>query len=451
MNRGAVVFLATLLVFCITLNVVWSTDHTTSFLDLDYAIFSTHTFSIGRVWQFTPNSVDLIQYNGQYYNALAPGLALFAFPAVAVGFSIVGHFTLYGPVMSLSELFVAIMNAVAVFFLYKLSRLFFRENASSLIALSYAFSTISWPFATFFFQSDLSAALDVIAVYLILRATRGSGDFSSILIGGLAVASAMMVDYVNFLLLPVLLTYVVVSLRKDKHLVKIATIFGLCSLTGALAMGLYNYACFGQPLVSTEQLFLHSSSLLGNFTTPLYLGLVLNLFTPLRGIFLYSPILLLGVIGFKRMLGTVRKEGLLILTVFMVLFLPYCAWYGPTGGLAFGPRFIIASFPFLLLPAGYVMESRWRYRKPVIYALYSAGVIINGLAAITSALAGTSNWLASPLLDSTLPMLARGTLDQWWLASAGAFWPAVGTIIIGATLLLPIIFWQRDRSLDPWL
>jgi hypothetical protein len=337
------------------------------------------------------------------------------------------------------------MNAVAVFFLYRLGRLFFRQTTSGLIAISYAFSTISWPFATFFFQSDVSAALDVIAVYFILRAARGSVDLSSIIIGGFAVAFAVMVDYVNFLLLPVLLTFVVFSLREDKHLArKTGAIFSLCALTGVLALGLYNYACFGNPVVSTEQLYLHSSSFLGNFTTPIYLGLLLNLFTPLRGIFFYSPILILGVLGFKRMLSTIRREGLLILAVFMVLFLPYCAWYGPTGGLAFGPRFLVASFPFLLLPAGYVIETTWRYRKPVIYALYSAGVIVNGLAAITSALAGTSNWLASPFLSSTLPTLTRGTLDQWWLSDAGASWPVVGAGIIGATLLLPIIFWQRD-------
>lgn len=454
MNRGSIIFLATLLIFSVTLNAVWATDHTASFLDLDYAMWTSHTFALGRVGQFIPNSVDIFQYNGQYYSALAPGLALFALPFVVPGFITVGHFSEYGAVMLFSEFFVAILNALAALYLYKLSRMYFRETTACFIALAYAFSTISWPFATFFFQSDVSAALDVIAVYFVLRVTRGSGGFVAILLGGLSVAAAMTVDYVNVLLMPVLLVYIVVSLRRDHGLLaETATWFALCSLFGVLTIGFYNFACFGQVLVSSEQLFLRSSSILGNFSTPLYLGVVLNLFTPLRGIFLFSPILLVGVFGFVRMLGrpsAVRGEGLLILAVFMVLFLPYCAWYDPTGGLSFGPRFIVASLPFLLLPAGFVIESGWRYRTPVVYVLYSVGVVINGLAALTSALAGSSGWLTSPFLDSTIPLFAQGTLDQWWMGFTGQFWPVAVGAVIAAALLLPDILGRASEQVpDP--
>ncbi len=452
MNHGSIIFLATLLVFGVTLNGVWATDHTASFLDLDYAMWTNHTFALGRVGQFIPNSVDIFQYRGQYYSALAPGLALLAFPFVVSGFIIDGHFNEYGAVMLFSEFFVAMMNALAAFYLYKLGRMYFKEATASFIALAYAFSTIGWPFATFFFQSDVSAALDVIAVYFVLRATRGSGGSYTILLGGLSVAAAMAVDYVNFLLMPMLLVYIIVSLREDHGLLaKAAVGFALCSLFGVVAIGLYNYASFGQVLVSSEQLYLHSSSILGSFSTPLYLGIFLNLFTPSRGIFLYSPVLLVGVLGFVRMLGrpsAVRGEGLLILTVFMALFLPYCAWYGPTGGLSFGPRFVIASLPFLLLPAGYVIESGWRYRGAVVYILYSAGVVINGLAALSSTLAGDNGWLASPFLDSTVPLLARGTLDQWWTGIIGRFWPVAAGTVIAVALLLPDILGRASETVE---
>jgi hypothetical protein len=449
MNRGSVIFLATLLVFCVTLNGVWATDHTASFLDLDYAMWANHTFALGRVGQFIPNSVDVFQYGGQYYSALAPGLALFAFPFVVAGFIIVGHFSEYGAVMLFSEFFVAILNALAALYIYKLSRMYFREATASFIALAFAFSTVSWSLATFFFQSDVSAALDVVAVYFVLRATRSSRGSVAFLLGGLSVAAAMMVDYVNFLLLPVLLVYIVVSLRRRDLglLARAAAGFTLCSFFGVLAIGLYNYASFGQVLVSTEQLYLHSSSILGEFSTPWYLGVVLNFFTPLRGIFLYSPVLLVGAFGFRKMLGAsaVRKEGLLILAVFMVLFLPYCAWYDPTGGLSFGPRFIVASLPFLLLPAGYVIEGGWRYRGPAVYILYSAGVVVNGLAALTSTLAGNTDWLTSPFLDSTIPLLSHGTLDQWWTGSVGRFWPVAAGAVIAAALLLPSILGRASE------
>lgn len=434
--------------FVVTLNGVWATDHTAAFLDLDYAMLVNHSFALGHVGQFVPHSVDIFSYRGEYYCALAPGLALLAFPLVALGFTIVGHFSEFGAVMLCSELFVAVLNALAVLYLYKLGRMYFREATASFIALAYAFSTIGWPFATFFFQSDVSAALDLIAVYYVIKATRGSGGSVAVLFGGLSVAAAMTVDYVNFLLLPVLMFYIVVSLRSNhRPLAKAVSGFALCSFVGVLAMGIYNQAAFGQVLVSSEQLYLHSSSILGEFSTPLYLGVILNLFTPLRGIFIYSPVLLVGVFGFTLMLrrsSAVRWEGLLILAVFLTLFLPYCAWYAPTGGLSFGPRFIVASLPFLLLPAGYVIEGGWRYRGPVIYFLYSVGVVINGLAALTSALAGNSGWLTSPFLDSTLSLFAQGTLDQWWTGLVGWFMPVVAGTVIAAALLLPDIMGRMD-------
>jgi hypothetical protein len=453
MNRAAVIFLASLLLYGVTLNGVWATDHTASFLDLDYAMWTNHTFALGRVGQFIPNSVDIFQYRGHYYSALAPGLALLALPAVVPGFIIDGQFNEYGTSMLFSEFFVAVLNAIAVLFLYKLGRMYFRETTASFIALAYAFSTISWPFATFFFQSDVSAAFDVIAVYLVLRATRGSGGQGAALFGGLAVGAAMTVDYVNFLLMPVLLVYIIASYRRSCiRLVESAATFTASSLSGVLAIGLYNYLSFGQALVSSEQLYLNSSSVFGNFSTPLYLGVVLNFFTPLRGLFLFSPILILGVVGFVHILrrpSAVRREGFLILAVFAALFLPYCAWYGPEGGLSFGPRFVIASLPFLLLPVGWVIEGTWRYRATVAYLLYSAGVVINGLAALTSALAGNTGWLTSPFLDSTIPMFAQGTLDQWWTGAVGWAWPLPAAIVISVALLLPDILTRASGAPGP--
>lgn len=450
MNRAAVIFLASLLLYGVTLNGVWATDHTASFLDLDYAMWTNHTFALGRVGQFIPNSVDIFQYRGQYYSALAPGLALLALPAVVPGFIIDGQFNEYGTSMLFSEFFVAVLNAIAVLFLYKLGRMYFREATASFIALSFAFSTISWPFATFFFQSDVSAAFDVIAVYLVLRATRGSGGRRAALFGGLAVGAAMTVDYVNFLLMPVLLVYIIASYRRNcLRLFESAATFTVSSLSGVLAIGLYNYLSFGQVLVSSEQLYLNSSSVFGNFSTPLYLGLILNLVTPLRGVFLYSPILILGVVGFVHILrrpSAVRREGFLILAVFAALFLPYCGWYGPEGGLSFGPRFIIASLPFLLLPVGWVIEGTWRHRAPVAYLLYSAGVVINGLAALTSALAGNTGWLTSPFLDSTIPLFAQGTLDQWWTGAVGWVWPLPAAVVISVALLLPDILSRASNA-----
>jgi hypothetical protein len=439
---GVLLFCVALIIYFVNLNTVWSTDHTSTFLTLDYAIWTNHTFALGKVGSFSP-SVDDFVYNGRYYSALAPGLAFFALPLVALGIVLDGGFSLYGYANFLGELFVALLNAIAVVFIYKLARLYFADSTSFFVASAYGFSTISWPFATFFFQSDASAAFAVIAVYLVIRAGRGQGELRYVILGGLAVGAALMVDYVDVILIPVLLGYLALWARRKGPVILAESTLGFLtsSLVGVIAIALYNLSSFGRALVTSEQLYLGSSTIFGNFSTPIYLGVVLNLFSPLRGIFLFSPVLVLGVLGYREMLrrsSGVAGEGALLLAAFLALFLPYCAWYGPTGGLSFGPRFVVAALPFLVLPVGFLVQRRGRLWLVVAYALYAIGVVVNGLAALTSALAGESAWLSSPFLGSTLPLFEQGTLDQWWKGSLGAYWPVGAGVVLATALILPL-------------
>jgi Na+-transporting methylmalonyl-CoA/oxaloacetate decarboxylase gamma subunit len=456
LGYGVAIFFAVLLVYCVNLNSLYGSDHPTSFLELDYSIYAHHSFALGPVATNSSSpcsrfqSVDVFAYRGSCFSALAPGAALMALPFVAAGFMLDGHFTVFGDAMLLSEFFVALMNAVAVLFVYKLGRLYFKEATSALLAFAYAFSTISWPFATFYFQNDVSATFAVIAAYLVLLSARRGGDTSSLVLGGLVVGAAMTVDYVNAALLPVLLIFLILDSREKSLSLRSrsAIPFVLASLLGVLAIVAYNFGSFGQAWVTSEQLYLNSPTFFGYFSTPIYSGLILNLITPFRGIFLFSPLLTLGALGLRRMTekaSATRREGFLLFAVFLALFLPYCAWYEPSGGLSFGPRFVIASLPFLLLPAGYLVEQGGRFTYAFAYLLYSAGVVINGLAATTTALAGGTGWLTSPFLGTTVPLLTNGCqgtpapcLDQWWSGSLGSFRWAGVMLVLAFALLLPL-------------
>jgi hypothetical protein len=82
----------------------------------------------------------------------------------------------------------------------------------------------------------------------------------------------------------------------------------------------------------------------------------------------------------------------------------------------------------------------------VVKKLVSAGAVINGLAALTSALAGNTGWLTSPFLDSTIPLFEQGTLDQWWAGYIGRFWPLAAGAVTAAALLLPDILWRASKQ-----
>ncbi len=437
------IFLLAFLFYLLTLNSVWATDHATSFLQLDWSIWTNHILVLGSGSGFQPNSVDDFLFKGNYYSALAPGTAILALPFAGVGFMLDGHFTVFGYALESSEVFVALVNALAAYLVYAVGRLFFSKKTSAFLAFVYAFSTISWPFATYFFQSDVTAMFDLLAVYFTIRVTRSTeGRLRDAILSGISVAAALTTDYVSAILIPILAGYFIFSLRGGgRPFARIAVGFLLASLFGILLLGLYNEAIFGTAFHTTEQVYLNSSTPFGEFSTPIYQGVFLNLFSPLRGLFVYSIFLILGVFGLAGMLEEKRHrpEAVLLLACFLGIFLPYSAWYDPVGGAAFGPRFLVSAIPFLLIPAGLVMEEGSRRTRIAAFHLYAAGVIINGIAGVTEAISPTTNWGLSPFLSFTLPNFLQGELDDWWLKFVGQYWPIPAVLLIAAAIALPLI------------
>ncbi len=437
------VFFTAFIMYLLTLNSVWATDHTTSFLQLEWAILFHHSFALGSVNNFQPGTVDDFIFNGNYYSALAPGTAILALPFADIGFLLDGHFTIFGYALMSTEVFVALANAVAAYLVYAIGRSFFSKKTSVFLAFVYAFSTISWPFATYFFQSDVSAMFDLLAVYLAIRIVRSSDARGrNAFYAGISVAAALTTDYVDAILIPIIAGYLIFSMRgRQRELARIAVSFLLASFVGIVLIGLYNDAIFGTVLHTTEQVYLNSSTPFGEFSTPIYQGIYLNLFSPLRGLFVYSIFLVLGAFGLAGMLREkrYRTEAVLLLACFLGIFLPYSAWYDPVGGAAFGPRFLVAAIPFLLLPAGLVIDEASRRTRIVAFHLYVAGVIINGIAAVTEAIAPTTNWGLSPFVSFTLPNFLQGELNDWWLKFVGLYWPLPAVFLIAAAIALPLI------------
>jgi hypothetical protein len=479
-SPSVLLFVSAVIIYTLCLNSFWSSDHPTSFLELAWAIWHNHSFALAKVnlsiscpgggsnpIQYGNNvycTVDDFSYKGYYYSALAPGTAFLMLPFAAIGFAIDKTLNLYGAGLIYSEFFVALTNGLAAVLVYKISRLYFKVTTSVFIAFAYAFSTISWPFATFIFQSDPSAAFDLLAAFLALKMTHDAKKIS-VKLGvfcGLALSLAILVDYVNAILIPIILLYLLFSFRgreTKQVMVKQLVGFILATFVSIGAIGAYNYLSFGNPFLTSEGLYL-GGGVFASFSQPLDLGLLLNLFTPFRGLFFYSPILVLGLIGFYKMLekDAHTKDGFFLLTLFLGILFPYSKWYTLDAGLSYGPRFIIPCIPFLLIPLGFVLEDkRWQQRqgKPrkimiIAYVLYAIGAVTNGIAALTSALAGTeTSWLRSPFLYSALPAFLSGSFDSWLLDGySHEFWWLFGFVFIGTVLVLPAIFYRYFVSCD---
>ncbi len=442
LTPGLAIFTTTLLLFVLSLNGIWAADHPTSLLELAYALWAQHSIVLGKVGQYNPGTVDVFAYFGNYYSALAPGGPALSLPVVGLGFALDGRFNVFGWAMLFSELFVALCNAAAAYLVYKLASLYFVRRTATFVAFAYAFSTIAWPFATYFFESDVSAMLDVLGVYLAIRMVRsGSARLATSVLCGAVLGTALTVDYLNILLVPIVSLFLLYAFREN-----LAGILGrlagllLAAAAGVVLLAIYNQAAFGNPLVTTEQAYQHTSSLFGSFSYPILSGLYLDLLSPMRGIFVYCPILVLGVAGFyllsKR--PELASEGILLAACFLAFLIPYSMWYDAAGGEGFGQRFLIPVIPFLLLPSGFVIESKRRGAVAVYYLLYGVGVLFNGVASLTTAIPQVEAVSHFPFLTHVLPLFLSGTLDTWWWRGAGQFWWVPALVILAVAVALPV-------------
>ena len=434
LTAGLLVFAVALLAFELSINGVWATDHPTSFVQLSYALWHDHSFALTSATRVPPWSVDDFVYAGQNYSALAPGAAFLALPFTGLGFSLAGGYTAYGDVLLLSEAFVTLTGALAVYVFYRLASLYFRRSTSMFLGFAFAFSTILWPFATYFFQSDPSALFVLLTAYFGVKAARSEGGGTGLaLLSGVAAGTAFTIDSVNGVLIPIVVVFIFLQKRRRGGSLRAAAAYLLGAVPGFAAMGYYNYSIFGNPLVGTEQSYLHVSSVLGSFTTsPLY-GVTLDTVSFERGAIIFAPILLIGVVGCLDALrnGSARLEMLLYLAIFFGILIPYSMWYEPDGGLSYGPRFLVAAIPFLLLPAGYFVEQAKGWRSGLVYGTYLAGVVMNGMAAVVTAIPYTNGFNDSPFASVILPRFLRGELDTIW-GSGSAYATALGALLIVA-------------------
>lgn len=164
-----------------------------------------------------------------------------------------------------------------------------------------------------------------------------------------------------------------------------------------------------------------SFSLGKGFSTPIEVGVFGYLLSPGRSIFLYAPPVILGLLAWPRFYRAYRAEALLILSItaiYLVIYSTYVVWHG---GWSFGPRYLLAVIPFLVLPVIFLPESR-----PVLAlaaGLVAAGVGVQLLGVMVNYVCIYNMWAHMELspLDaylfvgniSAIPIHMQALLHRW--------------------------------------
>lgn len=169
---------------------------------------------------------------------------------------------------------------------------------------------------------------------------------------------------------------------------------------------LFNFLHYGKPIAFTNAYNLQLISRFGlktitlsndifqkihyssRFSLPnLVRGVQVFLVSQDRGLFLFSPLFLLSFFGFYQALKQKNKIFILMFLIFVANIIVYGSFDDPWGGWSFGPRYLVASLPFLSLLVGLAFDNLIKQSKFFIilfFVLLISGVYISLLGALTT-------------------------------------------------------------------
>jgi hypothetical protein len=411
----------------------------TSHYDLLRALYQDRA----QIDPFQSNTGDKAFYNGHWYSARAPGLALFVLPWYtalnALGADewaaqaqaqrgedeIVYLIGLWGNVLPGLLLLLLVARAA--------ERL--EPGFGAATAVTLGLGTMVLPLSTLLFSHVFTAFLAFAAFALAMRERDGPPRAWMTGAAGLLVGYAIASEYPLAFVAVVLGLYVLS--RRDAltpaGVLRRGGAYLLGALVGIVPLALYNhYAFHSWTHLAYASIARQKQGFFG-IQAP-SLPVLATLLLDSRGLLTLSPVLALGGAGTAVLYRRGRRaEALAIVAICLCYALYASGYYLPFGGAFPGPRFLATLLPFLALPLGIAFK---RWPGPTI-ALAAVSLTCTIVATITHPLVGyeteTAVWTRFLLRGSFQPTIASAYgLGFGW----GAIWPfllaAAGAVALAA-------------------
>jgi hypothetical protein len=372
--------------------------------------------------------------DGLLYSRKGVGVPIALLPLTWLGFIVpwfgmVGASLLFNPVVT---------GLTAVLLLAYLQALGFSRRSGLIVALTFGLATLAWPYAKSLFSDPFSGLLLLATAYVLLKfdqvvAEQPEENYTPRklcypFLAGLFLGWNVATRYAEALFVPVfgvlLLYYLSRNLPKlilfpaYLHLFFLRFWpFLLTFVSPILLIGLgliiFNLSRYGNAFNTG---YLAEETFGGIWWD----GIIGQLFSPGRGLFLYSPILLLSLWGIIPFFKRFRVETLAALAVIIIHLLLYGKWFMWHGGYAWGPRFMVPTLPFWSLFLAPVVAQAWpepgkagkgMTSISLVRFGYIALLILSLIPQILSVVvdfAPFQNWL----LESGLPLFARETFFE---------------------------------------
>ncbi len=279
--------------------------------------------------------------DGKVYSKYGPGVAFIFVPFVIIG-KFAASFT-HLPEDVVTPFLISFYNiffgagACAVSFLFA-KRLGFNERTSSAAALIMGLATMCWCYAGWDFSETAQMFFLLAGAYCMLNSTR-----RDLLAASAALSCLILIKAANIAYLPFFLWYLFSSAGKGTQYKKLGYLLSFIAVTIAFILFL-NYIRFGN-IFETGYGDESQRFSINGLSNIKYLLFSLN-----KGIFVFNPVLLLSVFGFIPFFKRNRREAILFLSLIAANLCLTAMWFGWGGGWSWGPRLLLPTLPFWLLP-----------------------------------------------------------------------------------------------------
>ncbi len=236
-----------------------------------------------------------------------------------------------------------VITAVTALLLFAfIRRLNYARWVAFTAGLIYGLATLAFPYTRTLYGEPLAALLLLLAVYALYEYWQSR---RWLWLTALAVAAGLLVGVNTIYVLPAgllgLLVLVEVARHREwRHLLALAVPVAIL----VAAFGLCNALRFDSPF-TTGYRFSDGEG----FNFPFLSGVFGLTISPYRGLFWYSPILLLALPGWLMLRRQISKLAWLILALVILQIAMFASWWSWDGGVTWGPRFMLPIIPLMML------------------------------------------------------------------------------------------------------
>jgi len=288
--------------------------------------------------------------DGRIYSKYGIGLALLWVPYVIAGKLIASLTSLPEDLLirfliSFYNIFFGAGAAVIMFLIIR----FFKapKKIAFTLALIFGLATMCWNYSVSDFSDGTQMFFLLLTVYCVLKNNK-----KSLIIGGFSFGFLILLRISNLIFIPLFILFILLnnrSIKKSKIKNMAYFLFFVIIIISFLLF--LNYIRFGDIFESgyrdDESLKFNLGIIPGNIFSLLF---AFDVIEQGKGIFIYNPILLVGILGYFSFFKAHKKESLLFLGILITNLCFYASFYGYHGDWSWGPRYLVIALPFYLLP-----------------------------------------------------------------------------------------------------